>query len=901
MSRRVLSLLLSLTALFSFAPLAEACGPSSIQPIFVFKNSPDLPFQEYARGRIGIVQSGFGRKTLFIAYRYLNGGSFPSDEQEALVEALRGKAPEDDGGKALKAWIAARTEIMSSEEKLPEIYTERRFGGYDFFPNCTGNAFEVATETLKNRAATYGLEDLNVRAWLAAQDVVFQNCHGTGMIPAELGPESAGWLRKDRDYQIGAALLYSLNFDAARERFAKIANDVDSSWHETADYLIGRTLVRQASLSGDDKTKRELYGRAENHLQLISARQGRFSKAAQKLVALIKYRERPEERVRELAGILANQSGEDNLKQDLIDYVWLLDKFEDRILKEEERKRKEETAGATSPEKTSDYLPNKEATLAYEAVQRGEKIQINFTPILADGSQDYRNFIFLYFKFDAAEAEVLQEVEAKLNRQLTPAESKELHAQFVLALDSRKYQVSPNRKFESGVLSGHEGCDYECERLTLNLVPDFLRADDLSDWIFSLQTEDPKAYDYAVAKWRDTESPAWLVIALAKADKNSPGVGRLTRQAAKVDRDSPAFPTVAYHLIRLAIAAGRKTEARKLLDEIISSDSGLPASARNQFLEQRMRLSENMTEFLKFAQRKPVAFSDEGGLGTMSDLFGAARDRWDSRYYEESQEEYERQTDAIYQELLLWDDRLAFDYTTLDILNWHFPLVTLEQAARDPALPDYLRRRFVLAVWTRAVLLRNEEVARRISPEVIKVAPEMQPLLKSYLDAQTSAEREHAALFVLLHFPSLSPFVAGGIPEFATAEKAQYYFESSWWCTPSDTEYDNQGEEVRKIVPSPVFLTTDELAAAHRERSALVEIGNGKSYLGQKVIQWAKLAPRDPRDPRIPEALFIALKANETYKYGCTSWETNQEIQQEADSILRRSYSTSPWTARLSQ
>ncbi|MEK6337760.1 MAG: hypothetical protein AABM67_22805, partial [Acidobacteriota bacterium] len=103
--RPVVALVLSFAAFTNFAPPVKACGPSYIEPVFVFKESPDLPFAEYARGRIGILQPGFGRKTLFIAYRYLNGRSFSSEEQQALVEALRGKAPEDDGGQALKTWL----------------------------------------------------------------------------------------------------------------------------------------------------------------------------------------------------------------------------------------------------------------------------------------------------------------------------------------------------------------------------------------------------------------------------------------------------------------------------------------------------------------------------------------------------------------------------------------------------------------------------------------------------------------------------------------------------------------------------------------------------------------------------------------------------------------------------
>src|SRR6185312_8609307 len=166
-------------------PVARACGPESLEPIFVFRDAPDLPFSEFTAGKVGIVQPTFGKKTLAIAYRYLTGGSFSPDEQKDLVTALDGAPPEEDDDKAIKAWIAARQEVVGKNERLPEIYSERRNGGYDYFPNCARNAFEVAIQTLKDRAAQYGADDRNVRDWLAAQDQVFQNCSGGSSITAE--------------------------------------------------------------------------------------------------------------------------------------------------------------------------------------------------------------------------------------------------------------------------------------------------------------------------------------------------------------------------------------------------------------------------------------------------------------------------------------------------------------------------------------------------------------------------------------------------------------------------------------------------------------------------------------------------------------------------------------------
>ena len=104
-----------------------------------------------------------------------------------LVEALHGEPPEDDGTDAVKTWVSTRNEFLQEGEKLQEIYTERQYGGYDFFPNCTRNAFEVATETLKDRMGSYGAEDQGVRAWLMTQDAVFENRGGAENKPVDLG------------------------------------------------------------------------------------------------------------------------------------------------------------------------------------------------------------------------------------------------------------------------------------------------------------------------------------------------------------------------------------------------------------------------------------------------------------------------------------------------------------------------------------------------------------------------------------------------------------------------------------------------------------------------------------------------------------------------------------------
>lgn len=894
--RLVIVLGLWFSLLLQLAPPARACGPFTIDPIFVFHESPDLPFHEFTKGKIGIVQPTFGRKTLVIAYHYLNGGFFTNEEQGALVEALKGTAPEEDGGDALKTWIEARKEFLPENETLPEIYVERKNASYDFFPNCAKNAFEVATATLKDRAGSYGPNDRNVQDWIAAQDRVFENCSGGSHIPAPANPDSPAWLVKDRDYQIAAALFYSLNFAESRRRFEKIAADIESPWQDTASYLVARTLVRQASLSTDEAEKRDLNTKAEVALQNIAARSPSFQASARKLLALVKFRLHPEERVLELAHALTSVSGNENLRQDLIDYVWLVDRAEAKIL-EAEKKRKEELKPPEERELQSRILPDEQQQKRWEARQRGEIIEINFAPRTAEGVEDYKNYVSLDFDYDTGESDVLQAFESKLNRKLTDEEAKEIKDRRERALEYRQYLISPNRKWGQGGMADHEGC-YDCGKLTLDLIPEHLRADDLTDWILTLQTSDPGSYAHALKRWRDTGSRAWLVTALVKATRTSPGRDRLMREAANVRRDAPEFPTVSHELARLEIALGQTETARKLIDDVLTNAGDtLPLSARNQFIQQRQSVAQDLSDFLRYSQRKPVAFynNETGRYGTLLEQFRFAKAAWSSEYSGESKEEYERGIEAEYKDLLPWDERAIFAEETVDIFNWHFPLQALADAAHDQAVPAYLQRQLILAAWTRAILLHRDDLAMRLTPEAIKAAPEMEQLLNEYLRAKP-AERQHAALFVLLKFPNLSPFIVNGLPSFERSEDLDYYFESAWWCELPATEYNDEGNEVQKVVRKPEFLTAQQVQAAAAERKHIDEIGAGKSYLGKLALQWAKSSPQDAR---VPEALFIAFKANENYKYGCGGWEHNEEIQNEAETLLREKYPASAWTAKL--
>ena len=190
--------------------------------------------------------------------------------------------------------------------------------------------------------------------------------------------------------------------------------------------------------------------------------------------------------------------------------------------------------------------------------------------------------------------------------------------------------------------------------------------------------------------------------------------------------------------------------------------------------------------------------------------------------------------------------------------------------------------------------------ARNLPPVILWAWERPEDL--EFLDSQRfgvafpERERRETALYILLKQPTLSPFVLGGLPVSETSEELDYYFESSWWCPPSDTDYNDEGNEVPKSIAKPGFLTAEQLTTAARERAALISIGDGKSYLGKQVIEWATTSPRDER---IPEALFIAARANGQYKYGCNSWEFDHNTREKLERLLRENYPNSEWALKL--
>ncbi len=901
---RLLSCLFLLLALFANA---LPCGPGYVSPVFSVRFAPEFPYTGFAAGNLGIIKPTFDRSVLFAAYRYINGGAFSADEQKALIDVwkarFRNEGTDDRSvDEAVKAWVEKRKEVAGKEEKLPEIYVEREYGGYDFFPNCAANAFETAAETLSSRIGSYGAEDVNVKHWLAAQDIVFANCASGKQSPEPSVPGMPEWLQKDRSYQMAAAAFYSLDLEKAIGIFREIALDYDSPWRETADYLVGRTLIRQASMTEDpDRTKR-YYEEAEEHFHSFSPSTNKFTDSVEGMLGMIKYRIRPEERVQELANTLTG-SGSRNFKQELIDFTWLLSGFEEKILSDRERDRLEEIVATIKPASNGEepkLTPEQADALrrlkdVNERTPQPQYIEtMNVTAssekksdtdlVFIIHSEDYSKSWRIYVPSDANDADALAETERVVGEPLSERMKDEAR---------RGRQNAYTGQFSQRRSSGRGGYLYSDESLGIAMLPGFLKNNDLTDWLFAYRIPGDEAYSYALERYKQTSSQLWLMTALSKANSRSAELEMLLKDAGSSDRHSPSYPTIGYHAARLLIEQGKYTEAKKLIEDIFAYSGNIPVSAANQLDSLRQGLTETLDDFLRYSLRRPFTFDFSGSFGSVDEIIEEMKRNYNPEYNKDGREAYEREIEEQFRNEREWSDRVMFDGRTVNTINQFFSLSLLIEASNSDRLPPYLRERFVVAAWTRAALLDDTATAVRLAPEVVKYHPDLAEPLRFIQIANGAAARRNATLYMLVKNPKLTPFIEGGLGKLNNDPDP--WDTDNWWCEPYDEVYDEEAEDTvkRSAIKLPAFITPAQKAAVDNERERLKGVGDAPAYLGKRVLEWAR---RSPGDARVPESLYIMHTANSWSKWSCGS---NFELQKEIGELLKRRYPNSPWTRKL--
>ena len=417
-------------------------------------------------------------------------------------------------------------------------------------------------------------------------------------------------------------------------------------------------------------------------------------------------------------------------------------------------------------------------------------------------------------------------------------------------------------------------------------LADLRSKDDVTDWILTFQSTDEAALEHALHKWSETASLPWLVASLVKIDGRNPQTPALLAAAAKIAPPSPAFPTVAFHRLRLLIETGDKEHARAQLDALLSSTGpAFPPSSRNLFLALRLPLSRNLDEWLTYAQRVPASiFYDEDGR----ELPGIEANAGTLKEFT--------------------DGRTFFDKDATQILNHRLPIRLLAEVATNEKFPLHLRQELALAAWVRAAVLDDTERGKKLASTVASLIPDLQQEFNAYLAADSNEARKFAAILLMLRFPGTRPYIGAGVGRLTPLEQIDNY-RDNWWCSfaePGELDTANflRMHQIPPITPrndpsrtavlamvSPEFLDPTRQKTAEEEWQRLTKLGVAPNYFTRQVIDWAQ---QHQDDPRVPEALHLVVKSTH---YGCTD-EHSSAFSKQAFQLLHRRYPNSNWAKK---
>ncbi len=779
---------------------SNASGVHSVIALFQSHVHPDLPFDQFAAGRLGIIQPTWRRSYLYAAYRYMDGSGFDAGEQQALVAmwnkslglgkspAGSSQSPEDqqNADKVTSEWIAARNKVPGVDA-IEEINVYRlapvEYGSFNH-ANCNDSSFHTAAATLETMIGKFGLSSPQVKRWVDAQDQVFDNCSGT---PPTLADDSQEWFKasetwfqlcktvpgvvtpgsygegdncRARKYRTVTARLEFMIHDFG------VSNPKVKQWVDAQNQALvecgrsphsapGSTTALAAPEIPLPLTNGTPFEQAQRTYQIASANfyAGNFDTAAKMFEAIAAG---PSSPWRQLGPYLA--------------------------------------ARATIRKATLSSEKNDHALLAQAEAQLND--------IIATSGDDG-------VKHDARR--LLGFVEAQLH----PQQREEELARAVMLPTS-------------GDVLEQDVSDY-IWMLNKGPTNNNSPTDDLTDWIATSSASGQNNADMAsllahsLEQWKATSSLSWLVAAIAEISSSDPNAPALIESADKIRPGSPAFATVTYHTARLLIGLGKTDEARAKLDAMLGNRDELPRSTMNQIAALRMSVARNLNELLEYAPRTPLGLTDDADSDELpSELDGQGL-----------------------KELVAGP---LFDQDGAGALTRWLPLSVLMQAASSRTLPPRLRGQVALATFIRAILLGNAAAARDLAPLVTQSFPQLKPPINEWLAAQGPDAQRFAAAFMMLQNPGLRFYVDPGPGRITELDKIDS-LRDNWWPSLVAQNFQKQ--------TYPGFLFAAQKKSADEEWQKLSAI-NAPNFLCSEAIDWAQTHPNDERSP---EALYRCLRA----------------------------------------
>jgi hypothetical protein len=396
---------------------------------------------------------------------------------------------------------------------------------------------------------------------------------------------------------------------------------------------------------------------------------------------------------------------------------------------------------------------------------------------------------------------------------------------------------------------------------------------DLNDWILAMQGTGGAAADRAVAQWKRTGALPWLAAALWKVPAAHAESTSLLDAAARVDRSSPAFPTVAFLRVRLLAARGQRDQARALLATLPAGrGDGIEPETLNLLSAERFMLADNLSELLASAPR--AVLPDRVTSWRGADISG----------------------DALRQPILDDDGGMVF--------SLKMPLARLVEAGTSTVLPDRLRLRLASAAFTRAWMLKKHDEALAVTPVLKSLAPSLRADLARFESAASPDDRHIAGLRLILRTPGLRASVIGieddeDYKQSQPSRSFDHVFRRNWWCSfgTGGTERPKPDSELVALlypgetVPYPSFLSAAERAQTERELSALGALGAAPKYLANEAIRWATARPSDV------DAAEALAHAVEGIHWGCADDNTTA-ASRTAFQTLHRLFPKTEWALK---
>jgi tetratricopeptide (TPR) repeat protein len=410
----------------------------------------------------------------------------------------------------------------------------------------------------------------------------------------------------------------------------------------------------------------------------------------------------------------------------------------------------------------------------------------------------------------------------------------QLAAAMMTHLDLRNFKEYTNVFGRLGGDSDDDSTSDKKPRALLNGVVE------ITDWIDSFQSPRAVSREHSLARWKSSQSLAWLIAALAKSEAKDSDVEALLDAALKVASTSPAFATVSYEAARLSMQLKRYDRARTCIDRVLA-DKELDLSSRNLLLALRLPLDRSLDEFVRDSVSKTVGTTGDG---------------------DSPNEDQAKQKQTLLP-------------TACQIYDDSIPLPISLTASQSTIYTADNRQILAKIAWAKAALLDNEPIANALAKSLIVSDKTYAAYYSAYLHARTPSERAFAAVFLMLHDDSSSP---------------SFDRRNGWWWRAVDGPKWSWGiRDDKRILKAPLFLTVADRRSAATELFNLNKVPAAPAYLAGIAISWAK---SHHEDARVPEALHLAVRCTRLGERDRTS----AKFSKEAFLILHHAYAKSRWT-----